>query len=437
VSLSERVEALVARLEKLPLVSVSVVLRGVGASAERPGNEGIAQQAAAMLLEGTASRDGAALAEEFESLGGTLVTVADWDSISASFTVHRDRLADAVRLAAEVLRSPAFREPDLARLKAEHEAARLQLMSDPRALADAAFARSCFGGGRSRYARPIDGTLEDMRRISAADAREFWQECLTSASWAVIAAGDTEREVVREAAELFTRDLARPSSAVTRGAAGHSGGQGLRVTLVAKEDAAQAELRIGHVGVPRLHPDFFPLTVMNAVLGGLFSSRINLNLRERHGYTYGAFSGFDWRVDAGAWAVSTAVKSEVTGAAVPEIIAEIERIRTTPIDATELNLATDYLVGVFPLRFETTAAVNGALASLAVYGLGTDYFDTYRDAMRRVTVDGVLAAARAHLHPADLHIVAVGNPDVLGPQLESIAKGPVEVRSPAQVEAAT
>src|SRR5205085_3217035 len=129
------------------------------------------------------------------------------------------------------------------------------------------------------------------------------------------------------------------------------------VHVIAKSDAPQSELRLGHVGIPRNHPDFFPVNVMNAVLGGLFNSRINLNLREAHAYTYGAFSGFEWRRQAGPFVVSTAVKSDITDAAAKEILIEIDRVRAEAISPDELSLATSYLDGVFPIRFETTAAI--------------------------------------------------------------------------------
>ena len=123
------------------------------------------------------------------------------------------------------------------------------------------------------------------------------------------------------------------------------------------------------MGIAAQHPDYFDAMVMNAVLGGLFNSRINLNLREVHGYTYGASSGFDWRRDAGPFVVSTAVKSDVTGAAVREILGEIDRIRADEIATDELSLATSYLDGVFPIRFETTAAIAAALANLVIHDL--------------------------------------------------------------------
>ena len=158
---------------------------------------------------------------------------------------------------------------------------------------------------------------------------------------------------------------------------------GRQVHIVNKPGASQSELRVGHGGVPRSHPDYFAIVVMNALLGGLFSSRINLNLRERNAYTYGARSAFEWRRGAGPFMVSTAVKTEVSDAATREIVVEIERIREEKVGAGELSLATAYLDGVFPIRYETTNAVAQAIAIAQVHGLRDDYYTRYREQSAR------------------------------------------------------
>ena len=197
------------------------------------------------------------------------------------------------------------------------------------------------------------------------------------------------------------------------------------VHVVGKADAPQSEIRVGHVGVPRLHSDYFPIVVMNAILGGLFSSRINLNLREAHAYTYGAFSSFDWRRGAGPFAVSTAVRSDVTDAAVREIMIEIDRMRSAEVSEAELSLATSYLDGVFPIRFETTTAIANALANLVAFGLPNDYYDRYRENIRNVTGGRVLEAARTHVRPDEVQIVIVGDPSLVREPLEELGLGPV------------
>jgi zinc protease len=166
--------------------------------------------------------------------------------------------------------------------------------------------------------------------------------------------------------------------------------------------------------------------IMNAVLGGLFSSPINLNLREVHGYTYGANSYFDWRRQKGPWVVATAVASDVTPAAATEVLKEIDRFRSAAITEDELTLATSYLDGVFPIRFETTSAIASALTTLVVYDLPDDWYDEYRARVRAVTSGDVLVAAERHLHPEALQMVVVGNSAAVREGMEAIAFGPVQ-----------
>jgi zinc protease len=164
---------------------------------------------------------------------------------------------------------------------------------------------------------------------------------------------------------------------------------------------------------------------MNALLGGLFSSRINLNLRERNAFTYGARSEYDWRRGAGPFVISTAVASNVTAAAAREALAEVERMRSEPVGNDELTLATSYLEGVFPIRYETTSAIAYAIATMAIYGLDESYFDTYRSNVASVTAQDVLEAARRHVLPERLRLIVVGDPAIVRAPLEAMDVGPV------------
>ena len=173
--------------------------------------------------------------------------------------------------------------------------------------------------------------------------------------------------------------------------------------------------------------DYFPILVMNALLGGLFTSRINLNLREKNAFTYGARSAFEWRRAAGPFMVSTAVKTDVTDAATREILREISKLREETVTAEELSLATAYLDGVFPIRFETTSAVADAIAMATVYGLGDDYFTRYREQVRAVTAADVRRAAETYLRPDELLVVAVGDAEAIQGPLEALGLGPTEL----------
>jgi zinc protease len=199
------------------------------------------------------------------------------------------------------------------------------------------------------------------------------------------------------------------------------------VRLIHRPGSVQSELRLGHVGLARRIPDYHAVVVMAAILGGLFRSRLNLKLREEKGYTYGAAAGFDFRRLAGPFSARAAVNTEATVAAIGDILGELRRIRETEVSAAELRAARDYLVGVFPLRFETPGPVVGSISGLVTHRLPDDELDRYRPAVEAVTAADVLTAARAHIDPDRLAIIVVGDADAIGGDLEQAGFGDVEV----------
>jgi zinc protease len=201
-----------------------------------------------------------------------------------------------------------------------------------------------------------------------------------------------------------------------------------KLVLVDMPGAAQTELRVATIGAPRSTPDYFPLEVMNSILGGLFSSRVNLNLREAHGWTYGAYSLFQYRKAAGPFFVATGVRRDVTGPAVGETLKEIARIGASPISADELELARDSLVRSLPGLFETNAGTVGSFAGVFVYDLGLDYYARYAQQIAAVNVANVQDVAKRYLVPEKLVIVAVGDRSKIAPQLEKLTLGRPELR---------
>jgi zinc protease len=199
------------------------------------------------------------------------------------------------------------------------------------------------------------------------------------------------------------------------------------IRVLHRPGSVQTEIRIGHVGVPRRIPDFHALSVTGAILGGLFNSRLNMKLREEKGYTYGAGAGFDLRRGAGPFSARAAVNTEVTVPAVADFLDELDRIRESPVQAAELAAARDYLIGVFPLRFETPGPVVGALAGLFVHDLPDDELATYRPSIEAVTIEAVQVAARSRIDPDHAAIVLVGDVEAFGGPLEAAGFGPVEV----------
>ncbi|HEX8715558.1 MAG TPA: pitrilysin family protein [Gemmatimonadaceae bacterium] len=429
--LGSGVELITAPVRKLPLVSI-VALLDAGATRDPAGREGLAILTAKLLLEGTMERDGATLVDAFEQLGATVDISADWDGASVQLSVLRDHAAAALGLLSEVLQAPGFRERDVARLKAERRAARLQMRTEPRELADESFEHYLYAPA-SRYSSSDAGSSRSIAAVHRDDVVRFYQGQYVPARATLIMVGDIghdEAATMAERAFSGWTGVPGPTTAISEEVASRT----RQVRIVAKSDAPQSELRIGHLGVPRTHPHYFKLVVMNAVLGGLFSSRINLNLRERHGYAYGAHSAFEWRRGAGPFVVSTAVESGVSADATREVVSEIEAFQQAPITSEELSLATSFLSGVFPIRFETTMAVATALANMITYGYPADYFDRYRDNISAISTEDVLEAARVHLHPDQLLVLAVGDPDVVQEPLERLELGPINVTAPEDVE---
>ena len=433
VTLPNGLRIIVATVSKLPLVSVTAVV-DAGASSEREGQDGVAALTAQLLLEGAAGLNGAALVERFERIGTSADAHADWDAATVSLTVLAERLPEALALVRDLLRAPTFPEREVARLKDERLAELLQSRTEPRALAEEHFARAVYAPS-ARYATPAGGDATSVRALTPELVRSFYGQRYRPTTTTLVFAGDVSVERASGLAlELFGDWPGEPTA--TNARAIDVSPAARLVRIVSKTDAPQSEVRVGHAGLPRLHPDYFGATVMNAVLGGLFSSRINLNLREAHGFTYGAFSAFEWRRAAGPFMIQTAVKSDVTGAAVREILLEIERMRSEEIGTDELTLATSYLDGVFPIRYETTAAIATALSNLVIHGLPEHFYDEYRMRVRDVTTQDVLRAAQQHLHPDQLRIVVVGDPAVIAKPLTEIHGGSVEVVTPEGVEVA-
>jgi zinc protease len=417
------IDIVVATVTRVPVVTVQFVIDG-GAIYEPVESAGTAQLTAKALAEGTDQQSGDELAERFELLGCSVEPDAGWEAIELHSTVMSSRLAETITLAGNILMVPAFRDDDLVRLRDERLAELMQREVEPRGLADDAF----FGALYSSQARPhlpVGGEREMVLAFGASRARDWHKRMIRPERLAVIVVGDVQaNDVFAAVTHSFESwrvpdgaPVSRPNEALPSDASMH---------FVVRAKAAQSEVRIGHVGPPRGHEDYFALTVLNAILGGLFGSRINLNLREAHGYTYGAFSGFDWRRDGSAFCVSTAVRSDATVPAIKEIRKEIKRIREEPVSAAELSLALEHLEGVFPIRFETTDALANALATQRIFCLAATYFDEYRDRIRAVSADEVQRAARAHLRPADLQTVIVGS-SALREELTAFADGELVV----------
>jgi zinc protease len=335
----------------------------------------------------------------------------------------------AVDLVAELVRQPTFPEDEVERVAGEHRAAILQRRAEPRGLANEAIARELFAD-ESPFSRPLGGTLASLAGLTRSDLLAFHAARYTPVGSRIVVAGDLEHAQAVELASRGFGEWAGPApepvaaSVATRSAT-------RRLVIVDRPGSVQSEIRVAQLGVARSTPDYFPIVVMNAILGGAFTSRLNLNLRETRGYTYGVSSGFTMRLEPGPFLVSTAVQTEVTAAALGEILGEIGKIREEPVREEEVQDARSYLAGIFPLRLQTTDGTATRIAELAIYGLPLDYFADYRERLLSVTRAEVERAAREHLDPAAMTVVVAGDAARIREELAGLDLGPVEVIDPA------
>jgi zinc protease len=370
------------------------------------------------------------LIEASERLGATLHVDASWDAFAVSVDVAASRLGAALELLAELAQRPTFPEPHVARLRDERLNDLLQVKADPRRHVDQAFVSTIYTAD-SPYARPAAGNEETVPRLTPDVLRGVHASVLDPGRAAVVIGGDLTGLDVSQMVEAVlgsfgTGGDARVATATPAPRAGSAVDHPI-VRIYHHPGAVQTELRIGHVGLPRRVPDFHAVQVMAAILGGLFNSRLQMNLREEKGYTYGVGAGFDMRRGAGPFSVRTAVQTAATVPAISESLAELNRIRETEVTAPELAAARDYLVGVFPLRFETPGAVVAALAGQFVNELPDNELARYRGEVEAVTIERIQAAAQDHIHPDRLAIVAVGDADAVAAELGSAGFGELEV----------
>jgi zinc protease len=425
-TLQNGVRVVVADLPGRPLVSASLVLRN-GAADEPPAHAGATVLAARAMTEGTARFDAIALVEATERLGASLHADAGWDASSVSVDVPAPRLEAALELLAEVALHPAFPEAEVERLRDERLNDLLQARADPRRRADEAFAATIYEAA-APYHRPAGGTKETVADLTPARLRSAYERGIDPSRAAFLVGGDLRGIDVRGILERLLGGWGPAVGAATSGRIVDAGAVHERfVHIVHRPGAVQTEIRIGHVGVPRRIDDFHALSVMGAILGGLFNSRLNMKLREEKGYTYGAGAGFDLRRGAGPFSARAAVNTEVTVPAVADFVAELDRIRDTEVTPAELDAARDFLVGVFPLRFETPGPIVGALSGLFVHDLPDDELVRYRSSIEAVDAGAVRAAAERRINPGAMAIVLVGDADAFSKDIEAAGLGPVSV----------
>lgn len=400
---------------RAPLVKLELIFPAGAQYVARP-YAGLAALTGSLLDEGTRELSALEIAARVEQLGGQLVTGAGWDTAYLATELESRHTSAGLALLAEVATAPTFPREEVQRLRRERLGDLLRQRSEPSFLAHERFSREVYGD--TPYGVPQIGTEESLAVLDHATIETFYRRHFGLGGAFAVAVGDLDpqRFIADVEAQLGgADDRPRPARPVLDVAPL----DGVRVHLVDRPGAAQTELLLGHAGVPRSHRDYLALAVMNSILGGKFTSRINLNLRERHGVTYGAASRFDGRQGPGPFTVTAAVANPAVGTAAAEVVAELARMRDEPVAPAELEDSRNYLIGSFPYTLQTVSGLAQRLATLLVCGLPDDYYQRYPEAIGEVDAERVQAVARRHLHPDRLAVVAVGPAAELAPQFAS------------------
>ena len=420
--LANGLKVIVYEQTKLPTLSFHLVAHG--GSAFDAALPGLAGMTAELLTKGTPSRNATRIVEEIEYFGASLGAGAGWDSSSVGVSLLSKHLESVAEVFADVIRNANFPDEELERLRRQRLASILQRKANPASLAHDAFCAAVFGA--HPYGFPSDGTEASVTAMDRAHIAEFHARRFIPNNSFLVAVGDASPDrIVRVAESLFgdwesaTRDTdALSAIPITES----------RVLIVDRPNAVQSSIVAGHSGISRSNPDFITVALMNTLFGGYFGSRLNLNLREDKGYTYGAHSRFDARVQEGPFIASADVRNEVTAPAIEEIRKEIARLCEEPVDAKELTTVQNYVTGNFPIQIETPVQVAQRIIAIELYGLEKSYYNSYNSRVLAVTTEDISRAARNYLHPERLIIVAAGKASELR---ESLAQfGRVDVYDP-------
>jgi len=416
----------VVESHRLPVVSANLVLRS-GSAADPTDLPGLAGYTAAMLDEGTAKRDALALADQTHALGATLVTGSMPDGSSAGVRSLKQNAAAAIDILSDITLRPSFPDQEVERIRNDRLTTLMQQRDQPWPTGIRVM-NACLFGPTHPYGHTQIGTQASIEKTKRDDLLKFYQSTYSPKNAALILVGDlTESEAKKLATDAFGswKGTATAAPIPPTGTTANS-----RIVIVDKPGSVQTVVLAGQLGVKRSDPDYEKLDLMNTVLGGLFSSRINLNLREDKGYSYGAFSFVGQNRGVGNFLAGASVRGDVTGPSVTEVLKEVTKIRDGGVTADELRMAKESTTRSLPANFETTFSTAGTIAGIYMYDLPLDYYQTLPARLASITTDDVAAVAKKHLTPERMVIVTVGDRSKIEPQLTKLNLGSMAYRDP-------
>ena len=403
---------LVVERHELPMASL-VITWPSGIADEPPAQAGLAGLTADLLDEGAGTRGALDIAEAVARVGATLQTGASWDDTRLQVTTLVKALDQVLPIVADVVARPTFADKELERVRADRVTTLLQLRDVPAAISRDTLARVVYGE-KQRYGLPELGTEAGLKALDRAAVVKWHKERLRPDLATIIVVGDVQTDDIVRRLDAALADWKSTTKIRLRHLAATAPRPARKVVIVDRPGAAQTEMRLGLPGAPRTSKDYFPCLVTNAILGGQFISRLNFNLREQHGYTYGARTEFSFRRDGGPFIAGAPVKTAVTEPSLKETLGELARIRDSEVQPQELELAKDLLGRALAREFETPPQVAAALVAQVVEGLPDDYYKTYADKIAAVTAAQVRKAAEKWIDPTKMAIVLVGDEKEIG-----------------------
>ncbi len=423
-TLDNGLKVIVIEHHELPVVAFRLVLKS-GSAYDPPTKAGLANLTAGLLRKGTQTKDATQIAEEIDFVGGTVGAGANWDATFATCRVLTKYFDTGLDLLADIILNPTFKDDEIDRLRKQVLAGIMQKKDDPETVAEEKFRKFMFG--EHPYGQPLEGTEESIYGITREDIVNFHKTYYVPNNAILAVVGDIETDDVLEKVEskfgswemleFFAPHFSQPPQI-----------KGYQILLVDKPDLTQSYVNIGHFGIERKSPDYFPVRVMNYILGGGgFASRLMDEVRAKRGLTYGIYSDFDSYRLKGAFEVGTFTRIDSTLGAIQAILEQIARIRSEKVSEKELSDTKSFYNGYYPLRFETPEQIATQILDVEIYDLGDDYIKNYRKNMSAVTADDVLRVAKKYLDPDNIKFVVVSKADEIKTGLESL--GEVEVTS--------
>ncbi len=422
-TLTSGVNVVLMEKHTVPLVQVNMLLQA-GAFDDPSGKEGLSSLAFDLMDEGAAGMDALQLADEIEYLGSNIGTFSGSFFSGINCSAPTSKLDQALKLMSDIALRPTFAEKDIERIRKLRLTSLLQTYDEPTAIAGRAFNKLMFGESLPYGKFPNE---QSLKSFTQNDLINFHKNQLVSGNVTMIVVGDVNKQAITQLLEKHFASLTKGSSTNAARPAPQQV-KGRMIYLVDKPGAAQSVIRIGRIGTARMTPDYENMVVMNTILGGSFASRLNNNLREVHGYSYGAGSSFSfWNIPS-PFVASSSVQTDVTGPALGEFFNEFKKIRL-PIPDDDFERGKNYEALGYAGQFETNGSIANALAEMVIYQLPENYFNTYVEKVLAVNKKGVEAAAKKYIVPENMLVVVVGDRAKVEEGMKKLNLGKINILS--------